>query len=149
MSRKNASQHVKTKSIPCQRGTEFISTYVNKTLPMPVRTQCFDQTHHLPARTQNLYQHESIKSLSVWTQNAYQHVLITHFTFHRGQNISQLAFNKQFPWQRGHEIYIYLCWTNASDTKWISKHVLTNLACDDTEFTSTCVDQNPQTPERT
>ena len=89
------------------------------------------------------------------------------------QNISQLMLTKPLPCQRGHKIYLTLCWQNIShareDTKcslicvdqgpkmaaWTHKIHLNmrwqnpSHDSEDTKCISTCVDQTPPLPVKT
>ena len=119
----NASQHVLTKPLPCQRGNKRVSPWVDQTRPMPARTQI-----------------------------AFQHVLTKPITSQRGhkmhliiccqtppmpassQNESQLVFTKSLKFQRRHKM-----------------HVLTKLryASEDTKWNSPCVEETRPMPSRT
>ena len=119
----NASQHV-------SGVTKCISTCVDQTNPLPRRRKM-----HLEMCWPNLsHASEDLKFKSTWVDH----------TFHIPSWIKHIStcFHYTIPMAARTR-------TNASDTKCIMKHVMTNFASDDTKFTSTCIDQNPHIPGRT
>ena len=83
----------------------------------------------MPAGEKNESQYLLIKThpMRATTQNLSQHKLTTMPA--RTQNVSQHVLTKPLPCQRGHKIYLDVCWQNPF------------LASKDTKCISTCVDQ--------
>ena len=149
--------HVLIKAVSCGRGQKMprnmcwpnlahanghsnsISTcmYHNMCWPNPTHAredsqckQCFDQTHHIPARTQYASKHVLIKPIPCqrghkiylnmcWPNNSNvartQHVSQqTDSMPARTQNISQLVLTKCIPCQLRNKKYLKMCYPNPS-----------------------------------
>jgi hypothetical protein len=103
----NASQHVFTSL--CQRSQKI---HLNMCWPSPSHAS------------------ENTKFISTCVDHTYPKLA-------RKQNVSQLVLTKPHPYQRGNNMYLKMCWPNASH------------ASEDQKYISTCVDKIPPMPRRT
>ena len=157
VSTQNVSQLVLTKPIPCQRKQKMLlnTWWPNRFHPTEDTkciSTCIDQTPPMPARTQNTSQHVLTKpshdredtkcrpkTSHASEDTKFTSTLCRHNPSQAGEdkNASQLVLTKSLPWQRGHKMYLDLCWPKPSH------------ACEHTICISTCVDQIPFIPART
>ena len=94
------SQLVLTKHITCQREHKILlnmcwPSYSHASKHTKCISTCVEQTHHIPARTQNV-------STRVGT-----------ITFHVSEDISEIVLTKLLTCQRRHKMHLNICWPNA------------------------------------
>ena len=150
-----------TKPIPFQRGHKM---YLNLDWPKhehkSEETKCIttwvEETHPMPARTQNISQLVLNKAIhasneSKWISNCVDQ---THPMPARIQNESEHVLTESLPCLRWYKMHFNMCRPNSShaseDTKCISTCVAnTNYACEYIKCIRAWVDQTPQKPVRT
>ena len=163
----NASQHVLTKPIPCQGGHKM---YLNMRLPNPYYASedtkfistYVDQTHPMPARTQNVSQHVLSKPFP-WQRWQKMHLnmcwpkppmpsQVSKYVSNANeiQNVSQHVLSKPIPCQRRKKMCLNLCWPDTMRQN-VFQHVSTNPshAREDTKCISACIDQTHPMPATT
>ena len=147
--KENASRHVMTKPLPCQRGHKMYlnkcwpnpsnvsedSTYVGQTHPMPARTLHVSQqvmTKHFSFQQRHkMYLNKCWPNPSLVREDKKLFSTCEYKTAHmppRTQNASQLMFPCSLC-QQGHKFNLNMCLPKPSQ------------ASDDTKYNALCVDQ--------
>ena len=148
--------------------TSNLSPLFDRTPPMSCEDSKWmstgvEQTHYMPARTQNLSKHVLIKplSMSAWKQNEFKHVLtkpipcqrrnkmhlnmcrLNNTNVARTQIVYQHVLTKPIQCQRRQKMNLNMCWPTHPTLTWTqsrSQYVLTNLshASKDRKLILTC-----------
>ena len=135
----NASRHVLTKLIQCQRGQ---SQYLNMSRPNITHSSldtkcistCVDQTNPIPDRTEKASQHVLTKPIPCQLG----HKIYLNLCWQRGQKMLQnLCWTKPITWQLGPKIYLNKC------------SLYLSYASDYNKCISTCVEESLPMPART
>ena len=149
----NASQHVLTKPIPCQRGHKMYLNCIDQTTPMAQNVSQYVLTKPLQyQRWLKMYfkmcrpnaSHPSEDTNCIYTCDDH-----THHKPARTQKVSEQVLTPRMPTRTQHELikpiacqrrlktYLNMCWPNPSHTG------------EDTKYIPTCADQTLPMPART